>query len=139
MKNLSSIEALVVLNYEEFKFNIVQSLPYLEACKSSWRLSLHEEDDMVDLDTKKFLSLIKNVASKSDKVIINIEESFRPSSPKRFSRDQEDGFKRDTPLAGVKMEKHSYVTDFSNGSDSGSRRNLSCLLDRLRAVQTYHQ
>ena len=28
------------------------------------------------------------------------------------------------PLAGVKMEKHSYVTDFSNGSDSGSQRNL---------------
>ena len=79
---------------------------------------------MVDLDTKKFLSLIKNVASKSDKVIINIEESFTPSSPKRFSKDQEDGPNGDTPLAGVKMEKHSYVTDFSNGSDSGSRKNL---------------
>ena len=30
----------------------------------------------------------------------------------------------DTPLAGIKMKKHSYMTDFSNGSDSGSRRNL---------------
>ena len=114
----------MVLNFQEFKFNIVKSVPYLEACQSSWRLSLQDEDDMVDLDTKKFLSLIKNVASKSDKVIINIEESFTPSSPKRFSKDQKDDPKCDTPLAGVKMEKHSYVTDFSNGSDSGSRRNL---------------
>ena len=119
-----SLEALAALNYEEFKYSIVKSVPYLEACQSSWRLSLQDEDDMVDLDTKKFLSLIKNVASKSDKVIINIEESFTPSSPKRFSKDQEDGPKCDTPLAGVKMEKRSYVTDFSNRSDSGSRRNL---------------
>ena len=113
-----------MLNFEEFKFNIVQSVLYLEACKSLWRHSLQHEDHVVDLDTKKFLSLIRNVASKSNKVTINIEESFTPSSPKRFSKDQEDGPKGDTLLAGVKMEKHSDVTDFSNGSDSGSRRKL---------------
>ena len=50
-----SLEALVVLNYEEFKFNIVQSVPYLEACKSSWQLSIQDEDDMADLDNKKFV------------------------------------------------------------------------------------
>ena len=30
------LEALAVLSYEEFKFNIVQSVPDLEACQSSW-------------------------------------------------------------------------------------------------------
>ena len=48
-----SLEALVVLNYEEFKFNIVKTVLYLEACQSSWQLSLQDEDDMVDLDSKK--------------------------------------------------------------------------------------
>ena len=48
-----SLEASVVLNYEEFKFNIVKTVPYLEACQSSWQLSLQDEDDMVDLDSKK--------------------------------------------------------------------------------------
>ena len=33
-----SLQALVALNYQEFKYNIVKSVPYLEACQSSWRL-----------------------------------------------------------------------------------------------------
>ena len=74
---------------------------------------------MVDLDIKKFLSLIKNVASKSDKLIINIEESFTPSSPKRISKDQENGPKGHTPLADFRMEKHSDLAGFSNGSAQG--------------------
>ena len=97
-KGGENLEALVLLNCEEFKFNIVQSVRCLEACKSSWPLSIQDDDDMVDLDTKKFLSLIKNMASKSDKVIINIEEFFTLSSPKHVGKDQEDGPKGDTPL-----------------------------------------
>ena len=99
-----SLEALVVLSCEEFKFNIVQSVPYLEACQSSWRLSL-------DVDTKKFLSLIKNVASKSDKVIINIEVSFTPS-PKRFSRYQEDHPKGRWYASGWRQNEETLLYDW---------------------------
>ena len=83
-----SMDALGNLSHDELKYNIIQGIPYLTSSPSStWRLSLQDGEDFVDINNRKYISFIWKVASHSVKVILNVKESSTVS-PVGFDSDR---------------------------------------------------
>ena len=109
-----SMDTLGNLSHDEFKYNVIQGIPYLASSPSStWRLSLQDGEDFVDINNRKYMSLIRKVASRSDKVILNVEESSTPS-PVGFDSKTNKCYKLDqSPLrADERIQSGSRKTLF---------------------------
>ena len=98
-----------------FKYD---GIAYLASSPSStWRLSLQDGKDFVDVNNRKYMSLIRKVASQSGKVILNIEESLTPS-PIGFDSKANKRYKLDhNPLrADQRIQSGSKKTLFGSGN-----------------------
>ena len=117
-------------------FNI-QGMPYLASSSSStWRLSLQDGEDFVDINNRKYISLIRKVASRSDKVILNVEESLTPS-PIGFDSKTNKRYKLDhSPLrADERIQSVSKKTLFVETCQTNESQ-MSIIPDVIHATNS---